>query len=458
MSQQSRLFGTNGIRGVVNQDLTPEFVTKVGAAIGTFFKDAQLLVGYDGRTSNIMFAHAIMSGLTATGCNVYDVGTAPTPAIQYAVRKHKMNGGVIITASHNPPQYNGIKVTAADGVEIPREDEAKIENIYATEKFALKHYNRIGQAYVLPGILDEYIEAIKTHVNVGAIKKKHYHAIIDPGNGTGGLVAPYLLRDLGCKITALNANLDGTFPNRPSEPRPENLGELAATVKTLSADVGIAYDGDADRSIFVDEKGEIHPGDRTFALVEKYFLQDHKGETIVTPVSSSSIVKEIAAEHGGKVVWTKVGSTTVSMMMKKLKTKLGGEENGGVFYGPHQPVRDGAMTSALILDIMTRTEKKLSQLIAELPRYFIEKDKIECPDNLKEPVLEAFMKSVRNAKVDATDGAKLWFENKSSILIRPSGTEPIYRFYAEAKTKKGATQLIKKYKAQLNGLIKKTRT
>jgi phosphomannomutase/phosphoglucomutase len=457
MSQQGRLFGTNGIRGVVNQDFTPEFVTKVGAAIGTFFKEAKLLIGYDGRTSNIMFAHAIMSGLTATGCNVYDAGTAPTPAIQYAVRKHKMDGGVIITASHNPPQYNGIKVTASDGVEIPREDEVKIENIFSMKKFALKEYSRIGQAYMLPGILDEYIEAIKTHVDVGAIKSKHYHVIIDPGNGTGGLAAPYLLRDLGCKITALNANLDGTFPNRPSEPRPENLGELAATVKTLSADVGIAYDGDADRSIFVDEKGEIHPGDRTFALVEKYFLQDHKGETIVTPVSSSSVVKEIADECGGKIAWTKVGSTTVSMMMKKLKTKLGGEENGGVFYGPHQPVRDGAMTSALILNIMARTEKKLSQLIAELPRYFIEKDKTECPDSLKEPVLEAFMKSVRNAKVDTTDGAKLWLENKSSILIRPSGTEPIYRFYAEAKTKEAATQLIKKYKAQLNELIKRTK-
>jgi len=458
MNQPSRLFGTNGIRGVVNQDLTPEFVTKIGAAIGTFFKGARLLVGYDGRTSNIMFANAIMSGLTATGCNVYDVGTAPTPAIQYAVRKHKMNGGVIITASHNPPQYNGIKVTGSDGVEIPREDEVKIENIYSEEEFALKDYSGIGQAYVLSGILDEYVEAIKTHVDVSAIRKKHYHVIIDPGNGTGGLAAPYLLRDLGCKITALNANLDGTFPNRPSEPRPENLGELAATVKTLSADVGIAYDGDADRSIFVDEKGEIHPGDRTFALVEKYFLQNHKGETIVTPVSSSSVVKEIADENGGKIAWTKVGSTTVSMMMKKLRTKLGGEENGGVFYGPHQPVRDGAMTSALILNIMAKTRKKLSRLIVELPRYFIEKDKIECPDHIKEPVLEAFIKSARNAKVDTTDGAKLWFENKSSILIRPSGTEPIYRFYAEAKTKAEATQLINKYKAQLNELIRKLKT
>ena len=457
-SQQNRLFGTNGIRGVVNQDLTPEFVAKIGSAIGTYIKGGQLLVGYDGRTSNIMFAHAIMSGLTATGCNVHDVGTAPTPTIQYAVKKHKMNGAVIITASHNPPEYNGIKVTANDGVEIPREDEIKIENIYFKEKFKFAEWNKIGQTYTLPGILDEYVEAIKTHVNVGAIQKRHFNVVVDPGNGAGGLAVPYLLRDLGCKVTAMNANVDGTFPNRPSEPRIENLGDLATTVKTLGADVGIAYDGDADRSIFVDEKGEIHPGDRSFALIEKYFLQDHKRETIVTPVSSSYVVMEIADEYGGKVVWTKVGSTTVSETMKKLKAKLGGEENGGVFYGPHQPVRDGAMTTALILGIMTRTAKKLSQLIAELPQYFIEKDKVECPNNLKEPVLEAFTKSVKNLNVDTTDGAKLWFEDKSSILIRPSGTEPIYRFYAEAKTKQGATQLVKKYKTQLSGLIKKMKT
>lgn len=455
MNQQNRLFGTNGIRGIVNQDLTPEFVVKIGSAIGTFFKGkGQLLIGYDGRTSNIMFAHAIMSGLTATGCNVYDVGTAPTPAIQYAVKKHKMDGAVIITASHNPPEYNGIKVTANDGVEIPREDEIRIENTYHKENFKLAEWNKIGQAMTLPGILDEYVGAVKKHVNIGAIQKKHFHVVVDPGNGVGGLAAPYLLRDLGCKVTALNANVDGTFPNRLSEPRPENLGDLATTVKTLGVDLGVAYDGDADRSIFVDEKGEIHPGDRTFALITKYFLQDHKGETIVTPVSSSSVVKEIADKYGGKIAWTKVGSTTVSENMKRLKAKLGGEENGGVFYGPHQPVRDGAMTTALILEIMTKTGKKLSRLLAELPQYFIEKDKIECPNQLKEPVLEAFTQSVKHLNLDTTDGAKLWFEDKSSILIRPSGTEPIYRFYAEAKTRQRALQLVKKYKAQLGGLIK----
>jgi len=452
------LFGTNGIRGIVNQDLTPEFVINIGAAIGTFFKHKRLLVGYDGRTSNIMFAHALTSGLTATGCDVYDVGTAPTPAIQYAVRKHNMDGAVIITASHNPPEYNGIKVIGNDGIEISREDEIKIETIFFDKKFSLAEWNKLGQTHTLNGIIDEYVEAVKTHVNIEAIQKKHFHIVVDPGNGAGGLAAPQLLRDLGCKVTALNANIDGTFPNRPSEPRVENLGDLAVTVKTLRADLGVAYDGDADRSVFVDEKGEIHAGDRTFALIEKYFLLKNKGATIVTPVSSSYLVKEIADAYGGNVVWTKVGSTVVSQTMKKLKANLGGEENGGVFYGPHQAVRDGAITTALILDIMAKTGKKLSTLLGELPRYFIEKDKIGCPNRLKEPTLKAFTELMQKFKPDTTDGVKLWFDDKSSILIRPSGTEPIYRFYAEAKTPQKAKQLVKKYKTQLSQLMKKIGT
>ncbi|MEM2102518.1 MAG: phosphoglucosamine mutase [Candidatus Bathyarchaeia archaeon] len=458
MSQERRLFGTNGIRGIVNEDLTPEFVINIGAAIGTFFEHKRLLVGYDGRTSNIMFAHAVTSGLTATGCDVYNVGMAPTPAIQYAVRKHNMDGAVIITASHNPPEYNGIKVTGNDGIEISREEEIKIENIFFDKRFSLAEWKKIGQTYALNGIINEYIEAIKTHVNTEAIQKKHLHVVVDPGNGAGGLAAPQLLRDLGCKITALNANVDGTFPNRPSEPRVENLGDLAVAVKALHADLGVAFDGDADRSVFVDEEGEIHAGDRTFALIEKYFLLKNKGATVVTPVSSSYLVKEIADVHGGEVVWTKVGSTIVSQTMKKLKAKLGGEENGGVFYGPHQAVRDGAMTTALILDIMAKTGKKLSTLLGELPRYFIEKDKIECPNKLKEPLLMAFTELMQKYKPDTTDGVKLWFEDKSSILIRPSGTEPIFRFYAEAKTRQKAEQLVRKHKAQLVQLMKKIKT
>jgi len=453
--QSRRLFGTNGIRGLVNRDLTPEFITKIGEAIGTFFQSGQIVIGHDGRTSSPMFAQALTGSLTSTGCTVYNVGLAPTPAIQYAIKHNKMNGGVIITASHNPPEYNGIKVIADDGIELPREQETKIENIFFNGKIRRAKWDGIGRICQLPGILGTYKEAIKKHVDVTTLRKKRFHVVVDPGNGVGSLTAPYMLREMGCRVTTINANVDGTSPSRPSEPKPENLGELALTVKALNADMGVAYDGDADRSIFVDERGEIYWGDRTFALIEKHFLRNKPGEIIVTPVSSSSLIKEIADEHGGKVVWTKVGSVVVSHVMKKVNAKLGGEENGGVFYAPHQPVRDGAMTTALILDIMAKTEKKLSELLAELPVYHIEKDKVECPNELKERVLNELIKKVKNMNIDITDGVKIWFTDKSSILIRPSGTEPIYRFYAEGKTRSKAVHLVNEYKAKLHEIINK---
>ncbi len=457
MTETRRLFGTNGIRGVVNRDFTPEFVTKVAGAIGTFFKKGKILVGYDGRTSSQMFFQALVGGLISTGCTVYDGGMAPTPAIQYAVKHYRMNGGIIITASHNPPEYNGIKVVANDGIELPREKEIEIENIFWDEKTVRTEWNAIGKTLSLPGVLDLYIEAIKKHVDVTLIQEKQFHVVVDPGNGVGALTAPYMLRQIGCQVTTINANVDGTFPSRLSEPRPENLSKLASTVKAVNADVGVAYDGDADRTIFVDETGEIHWGDRTFALIEKYFLQNNPGETIVTPVSSSRLIKDIADENSGKVVWTKVGSVIVSHVMKREKAKLGGEENGGVFYGPHQPVRDGTMTTALILDIMAKTAKRLSELLMELPLYYIQKDKIECPNKLKEQVLKELITQVKDLTIDTIDGVKIWFPDASSILIRPSGTEPIYRFYAEGKTKERAVQLVTEYKTKLQEIINRFR-
>ena len=448
-----RLFGTNGIRGVVNKELTSQMVIKIGSAIGTFFQHGNLIVGYDARTSGPMFARAVIAGLNATGCNVLLTGMSPTPALQFAVKNHKKDGAVIITASHNPPQYNGIKVVWNDGIELSREQEIEIENMFFDEKIRYAEWNGLGTNRDLPGVIDDYIKAIKEHVDVAGITKKHYHVVVDTANSVGSLAAPRLLRELGCKVTTINANIDGTFPGRLPEPRPENLKDLALTVKAVGADLGVAFDGDADRSIFVDENGEIHWGDKTFALVEKHFLKDNPGDKIVTPVSSSTLVKDIADSCGGEIVWTKVGSVTVSQTMKKLNAKLGGEENGGIFYGPHQSVRDGAMATALILDIMARTGEKLSNLLGELPKYFIEKGKVECPNEFKEKALEKLTEQLNGLNMNTIDGVKIWFEDKSAILMRPSGTESIYRLYAEAKTEEKALQLVKEYSSKLKRLI-----
>ena len=448
-----KLFGTNGIRGLVNVELTPEMVIKVGCSIGTFFGRKNLLLGYDARTSGPMFARAVISGLTATGCNVFFAGMAPTPALQYAVKNHQMDGGVIITASHNPPEYNGIKVIWSDGIETSHEQEVEIENIYFDNKIVFAEWDKLGTFRELPGINDEYIQAIEKQVNPAKIAERHFHVVVDAANSVGGLTAPPLLRELGCKVTSINANIDGTFPGRLPEPRPESLTDLASTVKAIGADLGVAFDGDADRSIFVDENGVIYWGDKTFAVIIKQFLIKNPGAKIVTPVSSSTLIKDTVEAYKGELIWTKVGSVTVSQKMKELNVKLGGEENGGVFYGPHQAVRDGAMTTALLLNIMAETGEKLSKLVAEQPQYFLEKGKIECPDEKKEVLLQKLFEQVKGENISTIDGVKIWFSDNSAILIRPSGTEPVFRLYAEAKSQEKALKLVEDYSSRLKKIL-----
>jgi phosphomannomutase/phosphoglucomutase len=449
-----KLFGTNGIRGLVNVELTPEIAIKVGAAIGTFFgKNKNLLLGYDARTSGPMFAKAVISGLNAAGCNVYLAGMASTPALQFAVKNHKMDGGVIISASHNPPEYNGIKVIWSDGIETSHEQETEIENIYFDNKIAYAPWNQLGEKRELPGVNDEYKDAVKKHVDPQTIASKHFHVVVDAANSVGGLAAPPLLRELGCKVTTINANIDGTFPGRLPEPRPESLGDLAATVRAVGADMGVAFDGDADRSIFCDGDGAIYWGDKTFAVVIKQYLIKNPGAKIVTPVSSSTLIKDTVEAGGGELIWTKVGSVTVSQKMKELDAKLGGEENGGIFYSPHQAVRDGAMTTALLLNIMADTGKSLAELVAEEPQYFIEKGKIECPDGKKEVLQQKIYEQVKDENVSTIDGVKIWFSDGSAILIRPSGTEPVFRLYAEAKNAEKALKLVEDYTSRLKKIL-----
>ncbi len=277
--------------------------------------------------------------------------------------------------------------------------------------------------------------------------------VVDPANGVGGLVTPYLLNELGCKVYTINSNIDGNFPGRPPEPTLKNIEQLCKVVKASKADLGVAHDGDADRAIFVDETGQAHWGDRSFAVVERHYLSNHPGETVVTPVSSSKMIGEIAEQYGSRVIWTKVGSIEVSREMQKLNASLGGEENGGIFYGPHQPVRDGCMAAALIIDIMARVGVKFSRLVAELPIYSIIKDKISCPERLKYKVLETLRSQVKGQRIELLDGVKIWFPDGSWVLIRPSGTEPIYRIFAEADKEKDARKLIRKYKAIISQTI-----
>lgn len=449
-----RLFGTNGVRGLVNKDLTLELVLELSQAIGTFFEGGKMVVGSDGRTSSPALRNLAMGGLASVGCKVYDIGLAPTPMIDFLTPAWKAHGGIAVTASHNPPEYNGIKTIASDGIETDRDEELEIEKIYFSRSWKRANWDRVGDIIQAETGLRQYLDSITKQVNVRTIRSRRLKVAVDPGNGVSALTTPILLSELGCKVLTINANLDGTFPGRPSEPRPDTIGSLMNLVRSSGADFGVAFDGDGDRAIFVDEIGEAHWGDRTFALIADDYWSAKPGRTIVTPISSSRAINEIADARSGKIVWTRVGSVDVSHKMIEIGAELGGEENGGIFYAPHIAVRDGSMASALIADILAKTKQPLSKLLSTLPFYELAKEKVSCPNHLKKQVLESLREHASKHNPETIDGVKILFEDGTSVLVRPSGTEPIFRVMAEAKSASAARNLADQYKAILNEIIK----
>lgn len=451
---QRRLFGTNGVRGIVNKDLTLELVLELSQAIGTFFKGGKMVVGSDGRTSSPALRNLAMGGLASVGCKVYDIGQSPTPMIDFLTRAWKADGGIAVTASHNPPEYNGIKTVASDGIETDRHEELEIEKIYFSRSWRRADWDRVGDIVRAETGLREYLDSIKRHVDVEKIRSRRLKVAVDPGNGVAALTTPILLSELGCRVLTINGNIDGTFPGRPSEPRPEMVSSLMDLVKSAGADFGVALDGDGDRAVFVDETGEAHWGDRSLALIVDDYWSAKPGRTIVTPVSSSRAVREIAEARNGKIVWTRVGSVDVSHKMIEIGAELGAEENGGIFYAPHIAVRDGSMASALMADILVRANKPLSKLLSVLPSYQLVKEKVPCPNHLKKQVIDSLRDRTSKYNPETIDGVKIWFEDGTSLLVRPSGTEPIFRVFAEAKSASAARDLADQYKVILAEIIK----
>ena len=452
---ERRLFGTNGVRGVVNKELTLDLVIELSQAIGTFFKGGKMVVGSDGRTSSPAFRNLAMGGLASVGCKVHDIGQAPTPMIDFLTRAWKADGGIAVTASHNPPEYNGIKTIKSDGVETDRDEELEIEKIYFSRSWKRAEWNRVGD--IVQGLgagLREYLDSIKKQIDIEKIRSRNLKVVVDPGNGVSALTTPILMSELGCKVLTINANVDGRFPGRLSEPRPDTIGSLISLVKSSSADFGVALDGDGDRAIFVDEAGEAHWGDRTFTLIADNYFAANPGRTIVTPVSCSRAIKEIADSRNGRIIWTRVGSVDVSHKMIDLGADLGGEENGGIFYAPHIAVRDGSMAAALVADILAKAGQPLSKLLSVLPTYQLSKEKVPCPNHLKKQVLASLRERTSKYNPETIDGVKVMFEDGTSVLLRPSGTEPIFRVMAEGKTASAAKNVADQYKSIIAEIIK----
>ncbi len=433
-----RLFGTFGVRRIANQELTPEFASKLAAAYGSLV-NGTVAVGGDPRTSTEMIKHSVMAGLLSSGCNVIDLGILPTPTVQFAVRNY-YDGGVMITASHNPPKYNGLKFVDQDGIGIKDEMEVKIEEMFFNENPERVSWNEIGDVFTNPGIIDEYIQNVFDRVDNNVIKKAKLKVIVDCGSGAACFTTPYLLRKLGCEVTTMNCQPDGFFPGRNPEPTAENLEELREVVKSTNADLGIAHDGDADRTICIDEKGNFVFGDKTFALVEKDMLIENGGGIIVTTVATSAAIYDIADKYGGEVIATRVGDLLVARELKDKKGLFGGEENGGLIFPDFVYGRDAALSSAKIVEIIAKENKPLSELIKELPKYCSAKLKVECPDNLKSDVMEKIVDATSEYEIDTKDGVKILTDN-GWVIIRPSGTEPIFRCFAEAEKEEDANKM-----------------
>ena len=428
------LFGTNGVRGVANVDMTAEVAMNLAKSIGTF-RRGRIAVGRDTRHSGDMLKNAVIAGLLSTGCPVIDLGIAPTPCIQYYVKRHA-DAGIVITASHNPPEYNGIKGIAGDGTEMSRQDEAAVEQIYYSGAFRKADWSETGRVSTADP-KPEYIDGITALVDAAAIQGRHFTVVADPGCGAASVTTPFLLRGLGCRVITLNAQVDGTFPGRNPEPTGNEINDLKAAVRTAKADLGIAHDADADRAVFIDDRGRFVNEDVLLALMTRYRLQQKPG-IIVTPVSSSSLIEDIARQYDGEVIWTMVGSIHVARKMMEVGAVFGGEGNGGLIFPEFQHCRDGGMSAASMLEMLAKTGRKLSDLVDALPSYCSVKEKIRCPD--KDAVLREIAAAVRSEKVDLTDGIKV-YRPDGWVLIRASGTEPIVRVFAESRTDAGARKL-----------------
>ncbi|MBS3815195.1 MAG: phosphoglucosamine mutase [Hadesarchaea archaeon] len=441
-----KLFGTSGVRGIINEEITPEKVLKLARALGSYLGNSgTVILGKDPRTSSDIIESIISSGLLASGCSIKKLGVVPTPVVGFSCRNLEVDAGIMITASHNPPQYNGVKFFDSNGMAYTPEKESKIEEIYSEQKTRNASWNEIESVETTDVARDYMIEI----VNAVSVNKK-FKVVIDCANGAASRITPYLLEDIGCKVITLNSQLDGTFPGHDPEPTETNLRELSKIVRSTKADLGLAHDGDGDRIAAVDEKGEFVKPDKLLALVSSY-AADKFGGKIITTVDASRIIDEQVEKSGGEIVRTKVGDVSVAQEMESQEASFGGEPSGTWIFGDVHLCPDGVLGGLRILEILSKSEKTLSELISEIPDYPVKRAKVSCSNNEKENKMKKVKKEAPNTFENIVnsldiDGLRLEFESGAWVLIRPSGTEPYIRITAEANSEDEVKSLVSKSK------------
>ncbi|MBI5000523.1 MAG: phosphoglucosamine mutase [Euryarchaeota archaeon] len=443
-----QLFGTNGIRGIIGDSMGPELALGIGSAFGTFVgRGKRIAVGRDPRHSGEMLSQAFSSGARAAGCDVVDLGFLPTPALQYYLKlRPTFGGGAIITASHNPPKFNGIKCVGREGLELSSEAEEEIERIYFSKKWHSAAWDACGSYATDEGAGAPYVDGVLSQVDAEAIVKAKLGVLLDCANGAACHTSPGAMRMLGCRLSTINGHPDGAFPGRMPEPTEENLKELVALCRRVRPDIAIAHDGDADRATFIDDRGRYVPGDESLAILAADTVSKARGGIVVAPVDTSLVVQEAVAAKGGKVDYTAIGSPIVTKRMRDLCAVFGGEGNGGAVFPKHQFCRDGLMSAAGMLDVVVRSGQRLSDIVDALPKFERRKLRIECPEKMKAGAMRAIEKRLGDAVTIKVDGLKI-VDGEGWALIRTSGTEPIIRVVAESRSASSTEERVKSLRA-----------
>jgi len=435
------LFGTSGIRGVVNVELTPQLALEVGKAIATLNRGGVLIVGRDTRPSGEMLEAALISGATSCGCDVESLGLAPTPLTAYTTRVLSADAGVSITASHNPPEYNGLKPFDSSGMAYGEEQRRAIEEILKRKAYRPSDWSGVGSVEEVEAT-PLYLDAILRDLEL----QREWRIVCDLMNGATAITAPEALKTIGCEGIYINANPDGYFTTGAPEPRGETLRRLGELVRASEAHIGFAFDGDGDRVMFIDERGMAPTPDRVLAAYAAHIVERCRGGVIVTHVGASMCIDEAVRLAGGRVIRTRVGDAYVAETLMRHGGVFGGEPVGAWIHPDIHPCPDGLLSALRLMAALERLDTTLSGFVADIPEYPLMRVKVECPNHLKADVMrniqQLYPEHLTDVKSTSTvDGLRVELRD-GWLLMRPSGTEPVIRVTAEARSRKRVEELI----------------
>lgn len=448
MSLIKSISGIRGtIGGKVGDNLTPVDAVKFASAYGTFLKNSNInkelkvVIGRDARISGPMIHNLVVQTLIGLGINVIDLGLSTTPTVEVAVPLEKADGGIILTASHNPKQWNALKLLNEKGEFLSGDDGAQILELAEAEAFDFADVDSLGTIIHRDDYMDIHIDKVLNLplVDVEAVKKKNFKVVVDGVNSSGGIVIPNLLRKMGVEVVELYCEPNGDFPHNP-EPLKEHLGAICELVPKENADFGIVVDPDVDRLAFISNDGEMFGEEYTLVACADYVLSKTPGNT-VSNLSSSRALRDITEKHGGQYAASAVGEVNVVELMKKNHAIIGGEGNGGIIYPELHYGRDSLVGVALFLTYLANQDKTVAELRASYPQYYMSKNKIELTPKINvDMLLEQMVENYSNQEISIIDGVKIDFPT-SWVHLRKSNTEPIIRIYTEASTQSDADSL-----------------